>query len=119
MVGGQWPGRWSVFYLVSGLWSVFTFGRWLVVNFWFGRWLVIFMVGAGGGWWSVSNVVGGRCFAFLLVSSRFLFLRMVGGRCLNQYLVGGQWLMVGGLWSVAGRWAVVLYYALPRVISQF
>ena len=25
--------------------------------------------------------------------------------------VGGRWLMVGGLWSVAGRWAVVLYYA--------
>ena len=34
-----------------------------------------------------------------------------GGRCLNQYMVGGRWLMVGGrwlmvggLWSVAGRW---------------
>ena len=54
---------------------------WPVVNFWFGR-------------WSVSNVLGGRCFAFLLVGGRFLFLRMVGG-----------------LWSVAGRWAVVLYYA--------
>ena len=62
---------------------------------------------------------GGRCFAFLLVDGQFLFLRMVGGRCLNQYMVGGRWLMVGdrwlmvgGLWSVAGRWAVVLYYAL-------
>ena len=43
------------------------------------------MVGAGGGRWSVSNVVCGRCFALLLV--------------------GGRWLMVGG------RWAVVLYYA--------
>ena len=37
-------------------------------------------------------MVGGRCFAFLLVGGRFLFLRMVGGRCL----------MVGGLWSVGG-----------------
>ena len=60
-------------------------------------------------------MVGGRCFAFLLVGGRFLFLRMVGGRCLNQYMVGGRWLMVGGLWSVAGRWAVVLYYALARL----
>ena len=66
-----------------------------------------------GGRWSVSNVVGGRCFAFLLVGGRFLFLRMVGGRCLNQYMVGvgGSWSVVCGLWSVAGRWAVVLYYA--------
>ena len=56
-------------------------------------------------------MVGRRCFAFLLVGGRFLFLRMVGGRCLNQYKVGGRWLMVGGLWSVAGRWTVVLYYA--------
>ena len=62
--------------------------------------------------WLVSNVVGGRCFAFLLVGGRFLFLRMVGGQCLNQYMVSGRWLMVGGLWSVAGWWAVVLYYVL-------
>ena len=56
-------------------------------------------------------MVGGRCFAFLLVGVRFLFLRVVGGRCLYQYMVDGRWLMVGGLWSVAGWWAVVLYYA--------
>ena len=51
------------------------------------------MVGAGGGRWYVSNVVGGRRFAFLLV--------------------GGRWLTVGGLWSVVGGWSVgvVLYYA--------
>ena len=38
-------------------WSVvgFPFGRWSVVKFWFGRWSVVFMVGAGGGRWSVSN----------------------------------------------------------------
>ena len=74
------------------------------------------MVGAGGGQWSLVmwSVVGGRCFAFLLVGGRFLFLRMVGSRCLNQYMVGGRWLMVDGLWSVAGRWAVVLYYAWSR-----
>ena len=29
------------------------------------------MGGAGGGRWSVSNVVGGRCFAFLLVGGRW------------------------------------------------
>ena len=50
-----------------------------------------------------------------VVGGRFLFLRMVGGRCLNQYMVGGRWLMVGDLWSVAGRWAVVLYYAENNV----
>ena len=64
-----------------------------------------------GGRLVMWSVVGGRCFAFLLVGGWFLFLRMVGGRCLNQYMVRGRWLMVGGLWSVAGRWAVVLYYA--------
>ena len=72
--------------------------------------------------WSVVGAGGGRCFACLLVGGRFLLLRMVSGRCLNQYMVGGWWsvvgvlisiwLVVGGLWSVAGRWAVVLYYAL-------
>ena len=64
-------GRWSVFYLVGGRWSVvgFPFGWWSVVNFWFGRW----------------------------------FLRsvraMVGGRCLNQYMVGGRWFCTTP-WSV-------------------
>ena len=41
-------------------------------------------------------MVGGRCFAFLLVGGLFLFLRMVGGRCLNQYMVDGRWSVVGG-----------------------
>ena len=60
-----------MFYLVDGLWSVFHLvgGEFLV-------WSVVFMVGAGGGRWS--------CFAFLQVGGLFLFLRMVGGRCLNQ-----------------------------------
>ena len=95
-------------------------GRWSVMNFWLGRWSMVFMVGAGGGRWSVSNVVGGRCFPFILVGGRFLFLRMVGGLCLNQYMVGGRWFIVGGLWSVAGRWAVVLYYAnlISRTLDQ-
>ena len=86
-------GRWSV----VGL----PFGWWSVVNFWFGRWSMVFMVGAGGDRWSVSNVVGGQCFAFLLVGGRFLFLRMVGGPCLNQYVVSGLWSVVSG-WSVGG-----------------
>ena len=52
-----------------------------------GRRSMVFMVGAGSGRWLV--------FSFLLV----------GGRCLNQYMVGGRRLMVGGLWSLAGgRW---------------
>ena len=51
----------------------------------------------------------------LPVSGRFLFLRMVGGRCLDQYMAGGRW-------SVASRWAVVLYYAgqlPPRLILRY
>ena len=91
------------------------FGRWSVVGFPFGRWSVVNFGLVGGRWflWSVRAVVGGRCFAFLLVGGRFLFLRMVGGR----------WLVVGGLWSVTGRWAVVLYYAVifwgrPRMLSN-
>ena len=97
LVGGRWPGRWSV--------VDFPFGRWSAVNFG--------LVGGfyGRCWrcrWSVSNVIGGRCFAFLLVGGLFLFLRMVSGRCLNQYMVGGRWLMVGGRWlMVGGRWSVV------------
>ena len=110
LVGGRWPGRWSVVCGRSSISSVVggEYLVWSVVNIWFGHWLVVFMVGASGGRWSVSNVVGGRCFAFLLVGGRFLFLRMVGGRCLNQYMVGGRWSVVGGRWSVAhGRWSVV------------
>ena len=60
-------GRWSV----VGL----PFGQWSVVKFWFGRWSVVFMVGAGGGRWSV--------FCTLLVGGRFLFLRIVSSRSLN------------------------------------
>ena len=78
----------------SSIWSVVG-GEFLVLNF---RWFL----------WSMQAVVGGRCFAFLLVGGRFLFLRMVARRCLNQY-------MVDGLWSVAGRWAVVFYYANPNI----
>ena len=81
-----------MFYLVGGLWSVFHLVRWSILV-----WSVV------GGRWSVSNVVGGRCFAFLLVGGRFLFLRMVGGR----------WLMVGGLWSVAGRWFCTMPNGVP------
>ena len=73
------------------------------MNFWFGRWSVIFMVGAGGG----------RCFAFFLVGGRLLLSRMVVVCVLISIwsVAHGRWLMDGGLWSMAGRWAVVLYYA--------
>ena len=49
---------------------------WSVVNFWYGRWFL----------WSVRAVVSGRCFAFLLVGGRFLFLRMVGGGDMRIYV---------------------------------
>ena len=62
-----------------------------------------------GGRLVIRSVVCG----WWLVGGRFLFLRIVSCWCLNQYMVGGRWLMVGGLWSVAGWWVVVLYYALP------
>ena len=39
---------------------------------------------------------------------------MVGGRYFNQYLVGGRWLMVGGLWSVVSGWSVVDGFVLRR-----
>ena len=55
----------------------------------------------------VCSVVGGfygRCFVFLLVGGRFLFLRMVGGR----WSVVGVLISIYGRWSVAhGRWSVV------------
>ena len=39
---------------------------------------------------------------------------MVGSRChCGRWSVVGV-TEVGGLWSVAGWWAVVLYYVLPR-----
>ena len=80
-------------------------GRWSVVGVLFGRCLRSVFHLVGGRWFLwCSALVGGQCFAFLLVSGRFLVLGMVGGRCLNQYMVGGRWHMVGGLWSVAGRW---------------
>ena len=45
------------------------------------------MVGGFYGRWSISNVV--------------CYLRMVGCRCLNQYMVGSRWSVVGG-WLVGG-----------------
>ena len=53
-----------------------------------------------GGRLVIRSVVCG----WWLVGGRFLFLRMVSCWCLNQYMVGGRWLMVGGRWLVGGRW---------------
>ena len=58
----------------------------------------------------LRSVVG--FFAFSLVGGYFLFSRMVGGRCFNQYLFVGRWLIVDGLWSVASRSSMILYYAV-------
>ena len=68
------------------------FGRLSVVNFPFARRSVVL--------WSVPS--GGRCFAFLPVSGRFLFSRMFDGRCLNQYMVGDLWSVVCGRCLVGG-----------------
>ena len=88
-------------------WSVVGFpfsrwpGQWSAINFWFGQW--------SGQWLMVViNVVRGRCSAFLLASGRFLFLRMVGGQCLDQYMVGGRCSMVSGLSVVEGSFNLVL-----------
>ena len=44
-------------------------------------------------------------------SDRWSMVSLVGGRLfLGKWSVVGV-TVVGGLWSVAGRWAVVLYYA--------
>ena len=52
---------------------------------------------------------------FCIFTGRWSVFIFENGRwsVLNQYMVAGRWLMVGGLWSVvvAGRWAVVLHYA--------
>ena len=99
MVGGRWlnnhdlvGGRWSVVVLVGG-------------RFFHSHWSV---VGGFSDRWSVVPLVCGRL--FFQVSGRW---SMVPGR---WSMVPGRWsvvgvTVVGGLWSVAGRWAVVLYYA--------
>ena len=51
------------------------------------------MVGAGGGRLSVFCIFTGRWSVFIFENGRC--------RCLNQYMVGGRWLMVGG-WSAGG-----------------
>ena len=75
MVGGR-CFIWSVVCGRSSIWSVVgsEFLVWSVVGGFYGR--------CG---WSVSNVVGGRCFAFLLVGGRFLFL------IVRFFLVGRLW----------------------------
>ena len=85
---------------------VFSFGRWSVFFIW-----SVAYHSVGGRWflWSVRSVVCGRS-AFqsvvgvLCFDGRLFFSTMVGGRCSIQYLVGGRWHKVGGLWPVAGRW---------------
>ena len=89
-----------------------------------GRFFIWSVVGGEFLVWSVLAVVGGRLVMWSVVGVLhfywsvvcFYFWNMVGGRCLNQYMVGGRWLMVGGLWSVAGRWAVVFYYAQEEYV---
>ena len=121
MVSGLVSGQFLVWSVVCGLWSVFI---WLVVGglvgdrffVWSLVWSVVGAFYGRWGQWSSSDVVGGWCFAFLLVGAwplllrmvdgQFLFSRMVGGRCLNQYMVGGagSWSVVGGLWLVSCQW---------------
>ena len=87
--------------------GVFSFGRWFiilsvvggwrpVVGYAYGLWSVVFMVGA----------IGGRCFMFLMVGGRLFFRQwsVVGVLSSIWSVVGGTRSVVGGLWSVAGRW---------------
>ena len=95
-----------VYHSVGGRWSE-ACGRlcvWSVVGGFFGR----------CDRWSVSVSVGGRCFMFLMVGGRLFFRQwsMVGVLSSIWSVVGGTRSAVGGLWSVAGRWAVGLYYAV-------
>ena len=93
MVGG----RWSV---VGGLTTMI----WSVVGFFtaIGRWSVVFQI---GGRWFLWSVVGYFLGKWSVVPGRW---SVVPGR---WSVVGVTVVVVGGLWSVAGRWAVVLYYA--------
>ena len=86
-------GRWSV---VGGLWSVVG-GLWSVMRMVDGRWFF-----GRCDRCSVSVSVGGRCFMFLIVGSRFFL----------------QWSVVGGSRSVVGGWLVILYYALLDQITD-
>ena len=43
---------------------------------------------------------------------------MVGGRCLNQYMVDGRWSVAHGRWSVVGGWSVGSGFVLrPQIIQ--
>ena len=66
------------------------------------------MVGGCSGRWSVFSqpCVGGGSFLRSVVGGR-LFLR-------KWTVVGGSVTVVGGLWLVAGRWAVLSYYVFVR-----
>ena len=82
LVGGRWPGRWSVFYLVGGLWSVFHLvgGEFLVWSVVGGEFLVWSVVdGFCGRWflWSVRAVVGGRLVMWLVVGVLHLYWSVV------------------------------------------
>ena len=97
---------WSV---VGGLTTVI----WSVVGCCSGRWL------------NNRNLVGGRLLFWSVVGFFHIHWSVVGG----QFQIGGRWFLwsvvgyflgkwsvvgvtvVGGLWSMAVRWAVVLYYA--------
>ena len=67
--------------------------------------------------WSVvgglttRNLVGGRFLSQPLVGSFSDRCSVVGYFLGKWSVVGVTWSVVCGLWSVAGRWAVVLYYA--------
>ena len=105
-------GRRSV---VSGLATVI----WSVVGCCSGRWL------------NNRNLVGGRLLfwsvvGFFTAIGRWSVVFQIGGRWFLWSVVGyflGKWSVVPGrwsvsLWSVAGRWAVVLYYAQKYKIKS-
>ena len=90
------------------MWSVVG-GRWLNNrNLVSGRLLFWSVVGffTAIGRWSVDFQIGGRWFLWSVVGYFLGKWSVVDG---SVTVVGGRWSMIVSLWSVAGRWAVVLY----------
>ena len=87
-----------------------------------------------GRWLNNRNLVGGRLLFWSVVGFFHSHWSVIGGRWFLWSVVGyflgkwsvvpGRWSVVGvtvvsGLWSVAGQWAVVFYYANAVADAKF